>query len=395
MIDRRGGSKRTSVVLALGVTQTISWASSYYIPAILAVPIARELKLPNDRVFAAFTAALVLMAVVAPLVGRHIDRIGGRTVLSLSHVVIAVGLSALALANGPWLMASAWLILGFGMALGLYDAAFAALAGFYGKEARSPITGVTLLGGFASTIGWPIHAVLEQRYGWRVTCLVWAATHILLCLPLSLLALPRHSSSAKGPAQDETSTAVEAPPPAQRSTMVLISLLFAAAWFVTGSMAVHLPRLLESLGATATAAIAAGVLVGPAQVAARLIEFSAMRKAHPIVSARIATILHPIGAAILFWIGAPAVAVFAVLHGAGNGMLTIVRGTLPLALFGPQGYGFRQGMISAPARLTQALSPFLFGLIVDSSPLIALLLSSSLMLLSFTILLALKPPRSQ
>jgi MFS family permease len=382
------------VVLTLGVTQTVSWASSYYIPAILAVPIARSLGLPNDRVFAAFTAALVLMAAVAPFVGRQIDRIGGRTVLSLSHVVIAVGLAALALANGPWLMASAWLILGFGMALGLYDAAFAALAGFYGKEARSPITGVTLLGGFASTIGWPIHAVLEQHYGWRVTCFVWAATHILVCLPLSLLTLPRHASSSKEPLREKPTASAEPPPPAQRSTMVLISLLFAAAWFVTGSMAVHLPRLLESLGATATAAIAAAVLVGPAQVAARLVEFSAMRQAHPIVSARIATILHPIGAAILFWIGAPAVAVFAVLHGAGNGLLTIVRGTLPLALFGPQGYGFRQGMISAPARMTQALSPFLFGLIVDSSPLSALLLSSGLMLLSFTILLALKPPRS-
>jgi predicted MFS family arabinose efflux permease len=386
------GKGRLSVVLALGTTQTVTWASTYYLPAVLAVPIARALDIPNAWVFAAFSGALIVMASVAPFVGRQIDQRGGRIVLSLSHIVIAAGLALLAVAQGTQSMLIAWLVLGIGMAMGMYDAAFAALAGFYGMEARGPITGITLLGGFASTIGWPIHAVLEQAYGWRTACLVWAAVHVLICLPMSLATLPRpgttHApqSTAKATSSDDEPAAADA---STKRTMLLVALLFSSAWFVTGAMATHLPRLLQEFGATATGAIAAAALVGPAQVAARVAEFSLLGNLHPLVSTRIATALHPIGAAALMLLGGPGAAAFAILHGAGNGMLTIARGTLPLALFGASGYGFRQGLISAPARMTQATSPFLFALVLDVSPLWAITLSTALMLLSLTILLVL------
>src|SRR6185437_15655253 len=161
----------------------------------------------------------------------------------------------------------------------------------------------------------------------------------------------------------------------------ILAFVFAAAWFVTGAMAAHLPRLLQSAGATPAAAIAAAALVGPAQVAARLLEFGLLRRLHPLSSARLAATLHPLGAALLTVAGAPAAIGFALLHGAGNGMLTIAKGTLPLALFGPGGYGLRNGILSAPARVAQAAAPLLFGLLLDGpGPFAALALTAGLSL---------------
>jgi predicted MFS family arabinose efflux permease len=392
------GNGRLRVVLALGTTQTISWASTYYLPAVLAQPMARSLGIPSAWVFAIFSCALIVMAALAPIVGRQIDTRGGRAVLALSHLVIAAGLALLAMAQGTASLALAWAVLGVGMAMGMYDAAFAALAGFYGREARSPITGITLLAGFASTIGWPIHAVLEQTYDWRTACLVWAAVHVVVCLPISIGFLPKPERVHLPATGDQPKAASADAAPTDSSaarTMWLIALLFSSAWFVTGAMATHLPRLLQEFGASATGAIAAAALVGPAQVAARLAELSLLGNVHPLISTRIATALHPIGAAALLALGGPAAAAFAVLHGAGNGMLTIARGTLPLALFGPTGYGFRQGLISAPARMTQATAPFLFALVLDASPVGAIALSATLMLLSLAILLVLGRDRAE
>ena len=164
--------------------------------------------------------------------------------------------------------------------------------------------------------------------------------------------------------------------------MLLLAFVFAAAWFVTAAMAAHLPALLRDAGATPAAAIGAAALVGPAQVAARLVEFSVLRRFHPLATARLATMLHPIGAAVILLLGPPAAAAFALLHGAGNGMLTIAKGTLPLALFGPVGYGWRSGLLSVPARGSQAAAPFLFGLILETHGISAALLLSSALGLS-------------
>jgi len=172
--------------------------------------------------------------------------------------------------------------------------------------------------------------------------------------------------------------------------MILLAYVFAASWFVTGAMAAHLPVLLERMGATAVQAVAAAALVGPAQVAARLAEFLIMRRSHPLISARLATLMHPVGAAAIATLGAPVAALFALLHGGGNGLLTIARGTLPLALFGPDGYGARTGLLGAPARAAQAAAPLLFGLLLDATGPKVLLLSSGLSLSALAALLLLK-----
>jgi MFS family permease len=377
------------VVLALGTAQTLAWASSYYLPAILAAPMARDLGIAPSWIFGAFSAALVLSALLGPAVGRAIDARGGRGVLALSNLVLAAGLALLAAAPGPLVLAAAWLVLGLGMTLGLYDAAFATLAALYDRAARGPITGITLIAGFASTVGWPLSAVMEDALGWRGACLAWAGLHLALGLPLNRLLLPPAPPPGRAAAGPDAAEGA-APPP--RLAMPLLAFVFAATWFVTGAMAAHLPVLLQAAGATPAAAIAAAALVGPAQVAARVAEFGLLRRFHPLVSARLATLGHPFGAAALALAGGPAAAVFAVLHGMGNGVLTIAKGTLPLAVFGPAGYGARQGLLSAPSRLLQATAPFLFGLLLEGAGVgVALTLTAALCLSACAALMALRP----
>jgi len=285
-LEQKGGSPQRSrhfVVATLGIAQTLAWASSYYLPAILAGPIGAGVGVAPTWVFGAFSGALLIAAFAGPAVGRLIDRHGGRGVLVLSNVVLACGLVVLAAAHGALLLALAWAILGVGMALGLYDASFAALTALYGTGARGPITGITLLAGFASTVSWPLSTFLNDTLGWRETVLIWAALNIVIGLPLNLLLpVPAHAAH---PVARSVQRKIGWKPYRE---MFLLAFVFAAAWFVTGAMAAHLPELLERAGATPLAAIAAAALVGPAQVAARLVEFLVLRRGHPLVSARFA-----------------------------------------------------------------------------------------------------------
>lgn len=378
------GSRR--VVIALGSAQTLAWASSYYLPAILAAPMAADLGISTSWVFGGFSAALVLSALLAPAAGRAIDLRGGRDVLTLSNLVFATGLVLMALAQGPGLMVLAWLVLGVGMAMGLYDAAFATLAGLYGRAARTPITGITLIAGFASTVGWPLSAIMDEAIGWRGACLGWAALHLVLGLPLNRLLVP----PAPPPEKQQAAAAGEAAP-APRFAMPILAFVFAATWTVAGAMAAHLPTMLQAAGATPALAVLAAALIGPAQVAARVLEFALVRRIQPITTARLATLGHPLGAAALLLGGGIAAPVFAVLHGMGNGVMTIVKGTLPLAVFGSAGYGARQGLLTAPSRFLQALAPFAFGLLLERAGVeLALAVTSGLTFSAFLALLALR-----
>jgi predicted MFS family arabinose efflux permease len=382
-------ARQLRIVLALGTTQTLAWASSYYLPAILADPIAHDLGVSSNWIFGAFSASLVLSAVIGPRVGRQIDLVGGRQVLSASNLTLAAGLVLLGLSQSIPLLVAAWLLLGIGMGCGLYDAAFAALGRIYGHEARGSITGITLLAGFASTVGWPLTALGLAHIGWRDTCFAWAAAHLLIGLPLNLLVLPPATGGVA-----EATTEAKPHIPIDR-TMVLLAFTFAAAWSVTGAMAAHLPRILEAAGATSAQAVTAGALIGPAQVAARVFEASVLKRYHPLVSTRLACLTHPIGALIVGLFGGAAASLFAVFHGAGNGVLTIARGTLPLAVFGPKNYGYRLGIIGAPARMAQAAAPLAFGLLIDVMGSRVLIVSSALSLSALAALLILRPERRE
>jgi MFS family permease len=367
-------ARSTLTVTVIGTTQTLAWASSYYLPAILAQPIAAGLGVPRSLFFAFYSAALLVQAALGPAIGRAIDRRGGRGVLVLSNLVLGAGLILLASAHGVAGLAAAWALLGIGMALGLYDSAFATLASLYGAEARAAITGITLIAGFASTVGWPVSALLDDAFGWRGACLAWAAVNLAVCLPINRFVLPlpaRREASGQPAAADGAGPA---------HGMAVLGFVFAAAAFVSGAMGAHLPRLLEIAGATPAAAIFAASLMGPAQVAARLFEFGLLQRLHPLIAARLAVSLHPIGAAVLGLAGGPAAVAFALFHGGGNGLVTIARGTVPLALWGAGGYGLRTGWLAAPARVATAAAPLLFGFAMDAMGAGALFVSAVLSL---------------
>jgi predicted MFS family arabinose efflux permease len=367
-------ARQLPLIVALGTTQTLSWASSYYLPAILADPIGRDLGVSSNWIFAAFSAALVISALLGPRVGRQIDLVGGRSVLSISNLLLAAGLTVLGCTYSIPVLVIAWFLLGIGMGFGLYDAAFGALGRIYGDAARRSITGITLIAGFASTVGWPLTALGLESIGWRNTCFAWAAAHIVIGLPLNFFMLPVVTG-----AKAAVATAIK-PQIAIDRTMILLAFTFAAAWTVTGAMAAHMPRILEAAGATTVQAVAAGALFGPAQVVARIIEASFLSRYHPLLSTRLACLMHPIGAAILALAGGAASSAFAIFFGLGNGILTIARGTLPLAIFGPQNYGYRLGIIGAPARMAQAAAPLAFGLLIDTMGSRVLIVSSALSL---------------
>ncbi len=385
---------RAGTVACLGTAQTLAWASTYYLPAILAAPMARDLGTTVPTVFAAFSVALIVSALIGPRSGAAIDRLGGRPVLMATSLIFALGLAALGMAQGLAGLFAAWIVIGIGMGSGLYESAFAALVRLHGKDARTSITGITLFAGFASTVGWPLSAWLESRYGWRDTCYAWAALHVVVGLPLNALlprAVPAVPPVDAGAAATAAAPAPDEPPPTLRATLVL-SFVFAATWFISTSMASHLPRLMEAAGATAATAILVGSLIGPAQVGARVLEFGWLRKVHPLLSARLAAALHPLGAAALLAGGAAWAPVFGVLHGAGNGILTIAKGTLPLVVFGPRGYGHRQGLLMVPARVAQASAPWLFGVALDRWGAGALMLSAAIGACAWLALLLLPRP---
>lgn len=375
---------RLGVIVPLGVSQTLAWASSYYLPAILADPVARDLGLSETWFFAAFSASLVLSGLLGPRIGRRIDRVGGRQVLCASNMLFAVGLVLLGASQSALTLATAWLVLGIAMGMGLYDAAFGALGRMYGDSARGAITGITLIAGFASTVGWPLTAWGLETIGWRVTCFGWAAAHLVIGLPLNLLLLPRAE-----PQKVAVAPSLKPRIPIDRR-MLLLSFAFAAAWTVTSAMAAHLPRIVETLGATPAQAIFAGAMIGPAQVAARLFEAGVLSRFHPLVSTRLACLTHPLGACVIAIFGGGAAAAFALLHGAGNGILTIARGTVPLALLGPENYAYRLGVLGAPSRICQALAPVGFGLLMAAIGGYVLVVSSALSLAALGALLLLR-----
>lgn len=383
--------KQTQVIIALGSAQTLAWGSTYYLPAILASPMAHELGVSTDIVFAAFSAALVFAACLGPLAGRRIDLFGGRDVLAVSSLVFAAGLATLGAAQGVGMLFAGWLVIGIGMAMGLYEAAFSTLVGIYGRNARGAITGITLIAGLASTICWPISAYLEADVGWRVACFVWAVAHLVIGLPLNRLLVPLGKQPSPSAAQQTASASPDGTTDQQGHAMTLLAIVFAVTWFTSTAMAAHLPRLLQEAGATPATAVGAAALVGPAQVVGRLLEFGVLQRFHPLLSARLASVAHPLGALAVMAFGAPAAIVFTVLHGAGNGILTIAKGTLPLAIFGPSSYGLRQGVLMVPARFGQASAPFLFALLMERYGAAALLLSTALGIAGLAALLALTP----
>jgi hypothetical protein len=362
------GPSRHLVVTVLGLTQILAWGSSYYLLAVLAPAMATDTGWSLAWIVGGLSLGLMAAGFISPRVGRAIERHGGRPVLAVSAGLFAVGLCGLATATALPVYLAAWLILGLAMGAGLYDAAFATLGRLYGRSARQAITTLTLFGGFASTACWPLSAWLAMSLGWRGTCLVYAALHVIIALPLYVFGLaPRAGSERLARAGNEAGHPQVIAADANRPSRPLFLLLAATITLgsaVSALVSVHLLSILQGRDLALAAAVALGALVGPAQVGARAIEMLIGRYHHPIWTMVASAVLVAAGLGLL-WAGLPIIAVALVFYGAGIGIESIARGTLPLALFGASGYATVIGRLAMPSLLAQAASPVLGALLMQ------------------------------
>lgn len=341
------------VVSALGIAQILAWGSSYYLPAVLAGPIAQETGWPLAWVIGGLSLGLLVAGLISPFVGRRIHAAGGRTILAASAVLLALGLSTLSLAPNLPVYLGGWLVIGLGMGCGLYDAAFSTLGQLYGDRARRAIAALTLFGGFASTACWPLSAVLVAQLGWRGACACYALIHLAVVLPLYLVSLRGERRADLDPAPVR-STATDG------NSILLPFILLGAAItlsaLISTILSVHLLTILQARDIALAAAVALGALVGPSQVGARFIEMMIARHHHPIWTMLASALFMTIGIGSL-WAGLPILSVALVFYGAGIGIESIARATLPLALFDPRNYAPIMGRLAFPSLIAQAAAP--------------------------------------
>jgi MFS family permease len=356
-----------AVIPVLGVTQILAWGSSYYLLAVLAQPIAGDTGWPLAWVVGGLSLGLLVAGIVSPRVGDGIQRFGGRPVLAASAVLLASGLIGLALSPNLPIYIISWLVLGTGMGAGLYDAAFATLGRLYGQRARTAIATLTLFGGFASTVCWPLSAMFVSEFGWRNACLIYAGIHILVLLPLYVFALPREPRQVMAPiphASAEAERQIANVPAVPKLLFVLIALVVTISSIISALLSVHLLTILQARDIALAAAVALGAIVGPAQVGARAIEMLISRFHHPIWTKFASTVFVASGVGML-WMGMPIIAAALIFYGAGNGIESIARGTLPLAVFGERRYPSIMGRIAMPSLIGQAASPSLGAILID------------------------------
>jgi predicted MFS family arabinose efflux permease len=359
-------------VVALGFTQIIAWGTTLYALGVLGKPIAADTGWSQSLVFGGLTIALLVSSAASTTVGRLIDRRGGRQIMSIGSVLISIGLVALSQVTHPYAYLAAWAFLGLAMRMSLYDAAFAALVQVAPSRGRRAISYLTLFGGFASSVFWPIGHALNGAQGWRATLLVFAAINLAICLPLHWLGLARRESAdetASAAAPDASSAPADPPLEGAARTigMVLFALIGAASAVVFGALAVHLVPILEATGLALATAVFLASLKGFAQVAGRIWEIVLGRNLKPLNLGRISIAFLPLSFLVLMLGGASfwTALAFTLLFGISNGLVTIVRGAVPLALFGAKGYGEVLGILATPYLLLAAVAPAAFALVVE------------------------------
>lgn len=359
--------RRHRIVGAIGIAQILSWGSSYYLLAILARPMTDETGWPFAWIIGGISIGLLAAGLCAVRVGRAIERHGGRPVLAVSSGLLATGLAILAFSPTFPVYFLGWVVLGTGMAAGLYDAAFSTLARLFGDTARSAITALTLWGGFASTVCWPISAFLVETIGWRGTCATYAVIQIAVVLPLYLLVLPRERHRGVSATTPRPSTASTGEVPAERRSIafVILAAMMTISGTVAALLSVHIIAMLQAGGLTLAAAVATGTLLGPAQVASRIVEILSGGRHHPMWTLGVSVTLSA-GGIVLLWLGFTIPAVALIAYGAGNGLWSIARGTVPLRLFGSSRYAVLMGKLATPSLIAQAAAPFIGAMLLET-----------------------------
>jgi MFS family permease len=354
-------------VSVLGLTEILSWGALFY-PPVLTVPlIAADHGWSPAFAMAGFSVGLFVGGLCARFVGGAIDRFGGHVVMPAGSLIGAAGLLALVWAPGAAGYFAAWIIIGIAMAASLYDPAFATLGRIFGNAARAPITVLTLAGGFASTVSWPATLFLIETVGWRGAYLVYAALLACVAAPLHAFALPKEQAGGAPHPAGAAGKKTEVFVPSHGFAFVLVAAGFAAYAFVPSALSAQLLAIFHRFGLPPATVVAIGMLFGPAQVLARICELSFARRLHPLWIARLAVGLLVAAFALLALLpfSATVAALFAVMYGMANGLLTIARGTVPLALFGAAGYGRLMGRIGGPYLVVQAMAPVVLTFVAD------------------------------
>ena len=382
-------------VLVLGVTQILAWGAIFY-PPVLTVPlIAADRGFTITFAMGGFSLALLTAGIASPRVGWLIDRYGGHRVMPAGSLLGALGLAALVYAAHPVAYLAVWMLLGVAIAGSLYDPAFATLGRVFGLSARRPITALTLAGGFASTVSWPATHLLIEAVGWRGTYLIYAALLALIAAPLHAFALPRlRADPVPQPADQARPPTVILP--AKGRAFMLVAAAFAGYAFVPSGLSAHLLAIFGRSGIDAATVVAIGALFGPAQVVARICEFMFARRVHPLNVARFAVALLLVAFALVaqFGLRGLVAAAFMVMFGMCNGLITIARGAVPLALFGAAGYGHLMGRIGGPFLVMQAIAPLVLAFVAEraSDPAV-LMVVAAFALVAFAGLAAIRPPK--
>jgi MFS family permease len=353
-------------VPVLGVTQILSWGTIFYTPVLIVPLIAQEHGWSMSFAMGGFSVALLVAGLIAPYVGRSIDRFGGQVVMTIGSLVGALGLVLIGYADNRIAYYAVWMVLGVAMSANLYDSAFATLGRIFGVAARRPITALTLAGGFASTVGWPATHFLLEAVGWRGTYVIYAALLACISAPLHAFLLPRDRAAVYVPKPDDVKVPDKVLPP-HGLPFILVASAFTAYAFVPSGLAAHLLAIFARSGIDAGTVVWIGALFGPAQVGARLIEFSFGRNLHPLWVVRFAlsVLLCAFVMLAIFGFSPLVAACFALLFGGANGLVTITRGAVPLALFGASGYGRLMGRLAAPFLLMQATAPLVMAYVID------------------------------
>lgn len=383
-------------MLVLGVTQILAWGILFYPPVLMMPLIAADRGWSLSFAMAGFSLALLVAGSTAPTIGGWIDRYGGHVVMAVGSLIGACAVALLAFAANPVAYLAVWVILGVAIAANLYDPAFATLGRIFGVGARKPITYLTLAGGFASTASWPATQVMLTYTDWRGTYLVFASVLALVAAPLHYFALPR-TKAAPLIANDNPAARLPSYLPASGLVFFLVAAAFAAYAFIPSGLAAHLIAMFKRAGIDPATAVMIGALFGPSQVAARVCELTFGGRAHPLNLARFSVALLLVGFALLAIFGFTlwAAIVFAVMYGAGNGLLTIARGAVPLALFGATGYGRVLGRIAKPFQLMQAVAPLALAFVVErSGDPAALAVTAAFGVVSLICLLAIRRPKN-
>jgi predicted MFS family arabinose efflux permease len=356
-MDEAGQLDRRVVISALGVAQILAWGTSFYFPAVFATAIVADTGWSLSWVVSGTSLGLLVAGLISPQVGRIIDKHGGRPVLLASSLFYAAGLAAAGLAPNLPLYLAGWALVGIGMGTGTYDAVFAALGKLYGSSARGPITNLTLFGGFASTVCWPLSAFMIDHAGWRVACLIYAGLHLMIALPLQMAVVRKASRGAPALVQEtQQRPAVPALIENETKIFVLLAVMLSISAGIGSIVIVSFMIFMQARGVDYAVAVSLGTLFGPAQVGARVVERLFGNHYHPIWTMIASCGLMAIG--LIMLLGSfPLLLLIILIYGGGYGISWIGRGTLPLALFGPERFPRLMGKLAFPSLIVQAAAP--------------------------------------